>query len=270
MTLGDLRRALEGGNQLSTRLQPLITLDDRGLHSVEALLRWAHPTRGMVAPDDFIPIAEGTTLIRDLTDWVLSDSLAALRRLHDAGHRIDLAVNLAPRTLLDPTLPSRIARLLAQHQIPPQYLRLELTERTLLADPTRAIATMHRLTEIGVHLSIDDFGTGYFSMSHINQLPVDQIKIDRSFVTHMLSSPHDNVMVRSLIDLTHSLGLRVVAEGVEDEATLSALADWGVDQAQGFYIGRPMVLADLLAWTSTREIDLRARSTGAAVRDVNP
>jgi diguanylate cyclase (GGDEF)-like protein len=259
-TLGDLRRALEGGDQLSLLLQPLVTLNDRRLHSVEALLRWAHPVRGAVPPDEFIPIAEGTTLIRDLTDWVISDALAALRRIHSEGRMIDLAVNLAPRTLLDPTLPNRITRLLNRHQIPPHYLRLELTERTLLADPTRAIATMRRLTSIGVHLSIDDFGTGYFSMSHIKQLPVDQIKIDRSFVTDMLTSPHDNVMVRSLIDLAHSLGLRVVAEGVEDEETLDALAQLGADQAQGFHIGRPMTLPDLSEWTSAHELAVGGRA----------
>jgi diguanylate cyclase (GGDEF)-like protein len=269
-TLGDLRRALEGHEQLSTVLQPLVTLADHRLHSVEALVRWDHPTRGLVAPDEFIPIAEGTTLIRDLTDWVLGDALASLRQLHRAGREIDIAVNLAPRTLLDPTLPNRIARLLAQHQIPPQFLRLELTERTLLADPTRAIATMHRLTNIGVHLSIDDFGTGYFSMSHIKQLPVDQIKIDRSFVTDMLGSPHDNVMVRSLIDLAHSLGLQVVAEGVEDEATLSALADFGADQAQGFFIARPMPIVDLIRWSASHDVDLRGRPATARAGELNP
>jgi EAL domain-containing protein (putative c-di-GMP-specific phosphodiesterase class I) len=248
--LGDLRRALDEPGQLSVCFQPMVTLSTGRLHSVEALLRWQHPVRGLVPPEEFIPIAEGTTLIRDLTDRVLSEALVALRSVHKAGSEVDLAVNLAPRTLLDPTLPNRVTRLLAQHRIPPQFLRLELTERTLLADPSRAIGTMQRLTHAGVRLSIDDFGTGYFSMSHIKQLPVDQIKIDRSFVTDMLESRHDNVMVRSLIDLAHSLGLRVVAEGVEDAKTLQALTDLGADQAQGFVIAHPMPLADLLVWAA--------------------
>ncbi|MFL6099490.1 MAG: putative bifunctional diguanylate cyclase/phosphodiesterase [Actinomycetales bacterium] len=248
--LGDLRRALDEPGQLFICFQPMVTLSTGRLHSVEALLRWKHPRRGLVPPDEFIPIAEGTTLIRDLTDRVLSEALVGLQRLHKEGSEVDLAVNLAPRTLLDPTLPNRVTRLLAQHRIPPQFLRLELTERTLLADPSRAIGTMQRLTHAGVRLSIDDFGTGYFSMSHIKQLPVDQIKIDRSFVTDMLESRHDNVMVRSLIELAHSLGLRVVAEGVEDAKTLQALSDLGADQAQGFVIARPMPLDDLLTWAA--------------------
>jgi diguanylate cyclase (GGDEF)-like protein len=248
--LGDLRRALDERGQLSICFQPIVSIANGRLHSIEALLRWRHPVRGLVPPEEFIPIAEGTTLIRDLTDRVLGEALDGLRRIHQQGHTVDLAVNLAPRTLLDPTLPERVTRILAQHRVPPQYLRLELTERTLLADPSRAVGTMHRLTNAGVRLSIDDFGTGYFSMSHIKQLPVDQIKIDRSFVTDMLESRHDNVMVRSLIDLAHSLGLRVVAEGVEDADTLQALVDLGADQAQGYYIGYPLTLEDLVTWTT--------------------
>jgi diguanylate cyclase (GGDEF)-like protein len=252
-TLGDLRRALDGDGQLTTAFQPIIEVRDGRLHSVEALLRWAHPTRGEVAPDDFIPIAEGTTLIRDLTDWVIGDSLRSLRQWRDAAYDVTLAVNLAPRTLLDPSLPNRITRLLSQHRIDPAHLRLELTERTLLADPTRAITTMHRLTDIGLHLSIDDFGTGYFSMSHITQLPVDQIKIDRSFVTDMLESHHDLVMVRSIIDLAHSLGLKVVAEGVQDAATLDQLRELGADLAQGFHIAHPLLANDFRTWADERQ-----------------
>jgi diguanylate cyclase (GGDEF)-like protein len=267
-TLGDLRRALDGGNQLTTVFQPIIKVADGQLHSVEALLRWAHPTRGDVAPDEFIPIAEGTTLIRDLTDWVIEDALRSLRVWRDEARDITVAVNLAPRTLLDPSLPNRITRLLGQHRIDPTHLRLELTERTLLADPTRAITTMHRLTDIGVHLSIDDFGTGYFSMSHIKQLPVDQIKIDRSFVTDMLHSHHDRVMVRSIIDLAHSLGLQVVAEGVQDQDTLDALRDLGADLAQGFFIAHPLAANGFGQWASAHHPSI-PRDAGARAPSVD-
>jgi diguanylate cyclase (GGDEF)-like protein len=247
-TLGDLRRALDSAGQLVPLFQPIIDLATDRLVGVEALVRWNHPSRGLVVPDDFIPLAERTAVIHQITDHVLDQALASLHGWLAQGLDIRLAVNLSARTLLDVSLTQRLESLLTCHGVPPDRLRLEITESTLVADPTRAIATMHRLNELGVRLSIDDFGTGYSSMSYLKSLPVDEIKIDRSFVTDMVRSPRDSAMVRSVIDLAHTLRLRVVAEGVEDGPTLDALAFIGCDLAQGFHVSRPMQAEALVPW----------------------
>jgi diguanylate cyclase (GGDEF)-like protein len=251
-TLGDLRRAVETEGQLITHFQPIIQLTDGQLASVEALVRWQHPVRGLVPPDDFIPVAEGTSVIHQITDHVLQLALGSLRHWQGRGLGLQLAVNLSARTLLDVSFSQRLVSLLERNEIDPCSLRLEITESTLLADPTRAIATMHRLRDLGLRLSIDDFGTGYSSMSYLRSLPVDEIKIDRSFVTDMLRSARDGAVVHSVVDLAHSLGLHVVAEGVEDEATLQALAQVGCDLAQGFHVGRPMTATALFDWAARR------------------
>jgi diguanylate cyclase (GGDEF)-like protein len=262
-TLGDLRRALDSEGQLVTHFQPIIQLAGGELASVEALVRWHHPRRGLVPPDDFIPLAEGTSVIHQITDHVLNLSLVSLREWLERGLDIRLAVNLSARTLLDVSFSQRLASLLDRNTVVADRLRLEITESTLLADPTRAIATMHRLRELGLRLSIDDFGTGYSSMNYLKSLPVDEIKIDRTFVTDMLRSARDGAVVHSVVDLAHSLGLHVVAEGVEDEATLHALASVGCDLAQGFHVGRPMTSVALFAWAEQRH-DLRPRSGATA------
>ena len=251
-TLGDLRRALESSDQLTALFQPIVSVATERLVSVEALVRWQHPQRGPVSPAEFIPLAEGTSVIHQLTDHVLDLALASLRGWLAAGLDITLAVNLSTRTLLDVSLTQRLESLLDHHAIAPDRLRLEITEGTLLADPTRSIATMHRLKDIGVRLSVDDFGTGYSSMSYLKSLPVDELKIDRLFVSDMLRSTRDGAMVNSAIDLAHGLGLHVVAEGVEDQDTLDALCFVGCDLAQGYLVGRPMTADALLAWATTR------------------
>ena len=237
--LGDLRRALEDTSQLTVHYQPVVDLAAGCTIGVEALVRWNHPVRGLILPSAFIPVAEGTSLIHQLTDHVLGSALAALVGWTEAGHRIRLSVNLSPRALLDPSVVERIARLLAEHGVPAEQLCLEITEETLLEDPTRAIAALHELKELGVRLSIDDFGTGYSSMSYLKRLPVDEIKIDRGFVTDMLDSAQDHSLVHAVVDLAHRLDLHVVAEGVENEAVLDALRQIGCEMAQGFYLGRP-------------------------------
>ena len=238
--LGDLRRALEAPGQLQAWFQPIVVVSDHRLAGAEALLRWDHPTSGRMQPGDFIPMAEGTALIHQLTDHVLDLALESMTHWPVGSPQLRLSVNLSPRNLLDASLATRVEALLSRHGTDPRQVRFEITESAVLADPTRAVATMHRLTALGVGLSIDDFGTGFSSMSHLKNLPVDQIKIDRSFVTDMLRSSQDRVMVRSMIDLAHGLGMHVVAEGVEDADTLSDLETLGCDLAQGYHIGPPV------------------------------
>ena len=262
-TLGDLRRALESEGQLTALFQPIVSVATERLVAVEALVRWQHPSRGQVSPAEFIPLAEETSIIHQITDHVLDLALGSMDRWLARGLDIHLAVNLSTRTLLDVSLIQRLESLLERHGVPPDRLRLEITEGTLLADPTRSIATMHRLKDLGLRLSIDDFGTGYASMSYLKSLPVDELKIDRLFVSDMLRSTRDGAMVNSVIDLAHGLGLHVVAEGVEDQDTLDALCFVGCDLAQGYLVGRPMTADALYEWAAARgDLDHRPDHRG--------
>ncbi len=245
--LGDLRRALESCDQLSLHFQPKYALDDERLIGVEALLRWQHPERGNVPPADFIELAEGTGIIHKLTERVLREALAQSRRWVDAGHYVPIAVNLSTRCLLDTHLPEHVGALLAEFDVPPELLRLEVTESAVMGDPARATDVLQRLHDLGVRLSIDDFGTGYTSMAYLRRLPVDELKVDRSFVTSMTTNEHDAVLVRTAIDLGHNLGLTIVAEGVENAGHVAALRALDCDIAQGYHYARPMPAADLTA-----------------------
>ena len=202
-------------------------------------MRWKHPTHGFIRPDEFIPIAERTGLIKPLSRYVLAAALRQCRAWRDAGLELHVAVNLTVPDLLDPELPERIATLLEETGVAPEQLELELTESTLLADPARVRSTLDRLNDLGLSLAIDDFGTGYSSLAYLKQLPVRTIKIDRSFVMDMLESPSDAAIVRSTIELARNLGLRVVAEGVETEGAWDALREYGCTLAQGYLIGKP-------------------------------
>ncbi len=245
--LGDLRRAIQS-DDLFMHYQPKIDLVTNEMRSVEALVRWQHPTRGAVPPIDFVPIAEGTGLMMPLTLRTLDLTIAQGRRWVDAGRHIQVAVNLSPRCLLDLDFPEAVADLLEEHGLPAHLLRLEVTENTFMNDPNRALAVLASLRSIGISLSIDDFGTGYSSMSYLKRLPVDELKIDRTFITEMLRTSHDDVLVRSSIDLAHNLGMSVVAEGVEDQETVDALLALGCDVVQGYHLGRPMSAEDLDVW----------------------
>ncbi|NYJ05113.1 putative bifunctional diguanylate cyclase/phosphodiesterase [Petropleomorpha daqingensis] len=238
--LGDLRRALDTDGELLLHYQPKFTLDGRHIEGLEALLRWRHPERGMVPPAEFIPVAEGTGIILRLTERVLGLALTQMRRWLDTGHPVPVAVNLSTRCLMDDDLPELVATLLAQHGVPARLLRLEVTESAVMGDAARCLDVLQRLHDLGVHLSIDDFGTGYSSMAYLRQLPVDELKIDRSFVMGMTDTQQDAVLVRTAIDLGHNLGLTVVAEGVEGAEHVAALQDLGCDIAQGFHFARPM------------------------------
>ena len=245
--LGDLRQALDNDDELFLHYQPKFTLDDERIEGLEALLRWRHPVHGLVPPAEFIPVAEGTGIILRLTERVLGLALGQIRRWLDDGAAVPVAVNLSTRCLQDASLPDMVARLLAVHGVPPRLLRLEVTESAVMGDAARCLGVLQRLHALGVRLSIDDFGTGYSSMAYLRRLPVDELKIDRSFVMGMTATQQDAVLVRTAIDLGHNLGLTVVAEGVEDAEHVSALRRLGCDVAQGYHFARPLPADEVTA-----------------------
>ena len=247
-----IRPAIDEG-QFHMHYQPKIRLSDGRVAGAEALIRWHHPTLGRLAPADFIPMVEKTVLLQPLTHWALNDVLRTWRSWSEAGIQIPVAVNVSPRTLLDQDLPGVVEDLLERWGVPARFLRLELTESFLVADSGRSDAVLHRLSRVGIGLSIDDFGTGFSSLSYLKRLPIDEIKIDRSFVSNMLERVEDFTIVRATIELGRNLGLRVVAEGVQDRETFDRLGDFGCDEAQGFYIARPFDRDDFWVWLSKRE-----------------
>ena len=245
--LAELRRAMEQ-DELVLHYQPKASLESGQVRSVEALVRWQHPERGLLAPGEFLPFAEHTGLMRPLTLYVLDRALRQCHEWQDQGLSLSLAVNLSARDLLDVELPREVAALLTKWQVEPGHLELEVTESTILADPLRARSVLTRLSQLGVRVAIDDFGSGYTSLGYLKRLPVDVLKIDRSFVSSMGTDAHDAVIVRSAIDLGHNLGLEVVAEGVETEEAWLDLVRLGCDVAQGFYLARPMESTALTEW----------------------
>ncbi|MFL6130568.1 MAG: putative bifunctional diguanylate cyclase/phosphodiesterase [Mycobacteriales bacterium] len=247
----ELRAALASG-QVVVRYQPKVNLRSRELVGVEALVRWNHPEFGEVVPDRFVPLAEVTGLIGVLTDHVLRISLQQCRAWLDRDLRIPVAVNLSARTLLDAEFPDRVAALLAEHEVPAEMVSFELTESSVMTDPDRMKPVLQRLHELGTGLSIDDFGTGYSSLSQLRRLPVDEVKIDKEFVFSMGTDLGDLAIVRAIIELGHSLGLRVVAEGVEDELARDLLAGNDCDVVQGYLVSRALDPDRLDAWLSAR------------------
>ena len=237
--LGDLRRSLDRG-ELVLHYQPKISISTGEVVGAEALVRWQHPERGLVFPDSFIPLAEHTGLIGPLTRHVLSTALAQARSWADAGRPLAVSVNLSARNLLDERLPDQVAELLATHGVPAVLLELEVTESAIMTEPARAQRVLEQLAALGVRLSIDDFGAGYTSLGQLKSLPVTELKIDKSFVMTMNNDRSNAVIVHSVIDLGHNLGLTMVAEGVETAQDLAALADYGCDIAQGYHFSRPL------------------------------
>jgi diguanylate cyclase (GGDEF)-like protein len=250
--LGDLRRALENDDEITVHYQPKVDLQNGELTGVEALVRWENPRLGRVAPDQFIPLAETTTLIHALTDRILGIAVRQAKQWCDGGRRLPVAVNLSTRCLHDPTLPGRIFDLLDRTGLERSLLELEITESMVMADPQRALTVLDALHAGGIKLSVDDFGTGHSSMAYLQRLPLDELKIDRSFIQQMAAGTGGTVLVRTAIGLGHSLGLSVVAEGIEDEATAADLRALGCDVAQGYHLGRPMPAEDLNAWLNRR------------------
>ena len=246
--LTELRRAVEHG-ELRLYLQPKLTLDTGRVGGAEALVRWLHPTRGLVPPMEFIPFAEQTGFIRTLTIWVFEEAARHWLALQAEGISLVLSVNLSTRDLLDPELPQKFDALLVKHRVPAEAFCLEITESAIMDDPQRALATLNKLSGLGFKLSIDDFGTGYSSLAYLKRLPVDELKIDKSFVMSMVEDLDDAKIVRSTIDLAHNLGLTVVAEGVENAKVWDALRDLECDEAQGYHMGRPMPANEFNAWS---------------------
>jgi diguanylate cyclase len=245
--LGDLRRAIPAG-ELILHYQPKVSTGTGIMNSVEALVRWQHPTLGLVQPDGFIPQAESTAVIHALTTEVLRLALSQVRTWAEAGRSIPVAVNISARSLLDPRFPAHVRELLDAHDVAPYLLCLELTETAVMTDYDLALVVLQALDTMGVSLSIDDFGTGYSSMSYLKTLPVKELKIDRSFVMAMADDPDSAVIVRSTIDLAHDLGMTVVAEGVEDRSSRNDLAAMGCDLVQGYEICRPVPAVELELW----------------------
>jgi diguanylate cyclase (GGDEF)-like protein len=245
----ELRTAIDE-DQLVLYLQPLIDIQADQVHGVEALVRWQHPRRGMIMPGDFIPRAERSGMMRDLSNWVLRRALRYIAALRSEGWMIGISVNLSARSLLDPDFPDVLAGLLAAYEVPSKVLTVEITEDTLMSDQRRAMDVVTRVANMGVHISIDDFGTGYSQLTYLKQLPASEIKIDRSFVTDMLTSATDTAIVHTTITLGHALGLRVVAEGIEHENQSDYLRGLGADIMQGYYYGRPMPIDKLREWLS--------------------
>ncbi|HEY5427900.1 MAG TPA: EAL domain-containing protein, partial [Solirubrobacteraceae bacterium] len=245
----DIRRALVA-DEIVVHYQPIIDLDGLTVRGAEGLVRWQHPEHGLIPPGAFVQTIEQTGLIGPLTRHVLDRAIAECATWRRDGQEMSVAVNLSVRNLLDRDLPGEVERLLDAYGLPAGSLQLEITESMIMSDPDRALATVSRLSALGVRLSVDDFGTGYSSLANLRKMPIDELKIDRSFVSPMLRDESDLIIVRSTINLGHDLGLNVIAEGVEDAATLQRLAGLGCDHAQGFHISRPMPGQAFRQWLS--------------------
>ncbi len=235
-------------HQFEVYFQPRVHLGSGVPYGFEALVRWNHPELGLLSPDKFIHLAELSDNIRPLTLSILDDALAQLARWRAAGHAVDISVNLSARHLSDPNCAATIAECVKRHALEPAALELEITESALIADPERATITLQEIFAEGIRIAIDDFGTGYSSLSHLKRLPLHALKIDVSFVRHMLESEQDAVIVESIVGLAHNLGYNVVAEGIEDQATLERLTSMRCDEGQGYYFGRPMRAVDATRW----------------------
>ncbi|MEO7195570.1 MAG: bifunctional diguanylate cyclase/phosphodiesterase [Pseudonocardiaceae bacterium] len=257
------RHALDTG-RVDVYFQPQLALPTRQVIGVEALVRWHHPDFGMIDPAEFVPLVETTGLINPLTDYVLDRSLAQCRGWLDRGLSLSVAVNLSVRNLADIGFPRRVADALTRHRVPAALLSFELTESAVMSDPERALPVLRELHGLGLRIAVDDFGTGYSSLTYLRRLPVDEVKIDKSFVLGMASDLGDLAVVRAIVDLGHSLGLIVVAEGVEQDATRDLLLEMGCDVAQGYLFSRPLGSDRFEAWLAARTV----RAAGARAQTV--
>jgi EAL domain-containing protein (putative c-di-GMP-specific phosphodiesterase class I) len=239
-------------DQIELHYQPKIGMDSGEVIGFEALARWRHPGRGMVMPDEFIPLAEQTGLVGRLTHIALRQALEQLSAWQGTAAQVGMAVNLSPRRLLEPDLPTVVGELLAGTGVAPHRLTLEITESSLMTDPDAAQRALLELRDIGVRLSVDDFGTGYSALAYLQRLPLDEVKIDKSFVIPMMTDPSARAIVRAIVELAHTLDLEVVAEGVEHEAGREALRSMGCDIMQGYLISRPLQPQQVLPWLADR------------------
>jgi EAL domain-containing protein (putative c-di-GMP-specific phosphodiesterase class I) len=247
--MGELREALSNG-EIDIEVEPVIDLLGGRLVSAEALVRWHHPTRGTLRPDAFLPLAERNGLIVPLTDLVLERAVRACASWQAEGVGAGISVNLSARSLLDRTLPGTVADVLRKYRLPAHLLTLEITESIVISDADRALGLLAELRALGVRLALDDFGTGYSSLTYLSALPIQQLKIDRSFVTRIMDSSRDSAIVTSLVDLAHHLGLEVIAEGIEDPAVAGRLRRLGCEYGQGYYFSMSMAPDALPAWAA--------------------
>lgn len=250
--INDLGKAIRE-DQLELYYQPKIDVETREAYGFEALIRWNHPEMGFIPPGEFIPLAEMSEVIHPLTMWVIEHAIIQARKWLDRGHEFTIAANLSAQNLLNDSLVDSLAAMLRRHQLPAQYLELEITESTIMADPDRALKALQEVHDLGITLAIDDFGTGYSSLAYLKRLPVSSLKIDCSFVKDILEDEQDSIIVNSTINLAHNLGLSVVAEGVEEEEILKHLNLMGADKAQGYHIGKPMNVGDVDLWLEKGE-----------------
>jgi diguanylate cyclase (GGDEF)-like protein len=268
-----LRRAIEK-DELVLHFQPKVNVATKKIIGTEALVRWNHPELGLTMPNAFIPLAERTALITPLSLLVMRKALKQVRAWRKQGLDIPVAVNLSPRTLHQVDLPGKIARILKESDVPARSLVVEITESAIMIDVDRATDVVRRLSALGVSISIDDFGTGYSSLINLRRLPVSELKIDRSFVMEMMGSAEDAVIVRSIIDLGHNLGLKVVAEGVENLDVWNRLGAWGCDSGQGYFLAKPMPEALFGEWLAKSPWGIKptvaARSRAVKASDRRP
>jgi EAL domain-containing protein (putative c-di-GMP-specific phosphodiesterase class I) len=229
------------------------------MDSVEVLARWQHPKHGFMLPDEFIPMAERTGLIYDLTLWVLKHSLQQCREWKKAGINLKIAVNVSSLCLLDPEFPDILTGLLASCELPTESLIIEITETSIMVNPERSFQIVNRIAEMGVGVSIDDFGTGYSSLSYLKKLPATELKIDKSFVKDMLANESDMTIVKATIQLAHNLGLKVAAEGVESGSIFTKLKEMGCDSLQGFFISKPVEAHEVQSLIGAQEASFASR-----------
>jgi diguanylate cyclase (GGDEF)-like protein/PAS domain S-box-containing protein len=249
--IGELRRAIEG-DELELYYQPKADLMSGRIIGVEALVRWQHPVEGFIPPIQIVELAEHSGLMKPLSTWVLGTAIRQCRVWQDAGLDLPVAVNLSARSLHDQQLVELITRLLRTSNVRPAKLGLEITESAVMVDPERALAIVSRLHDMGIIISIDDFGTGYSSLAYLKHLPVTEVKIDKSFVFHLLENENDYRIVRGTISLAHDLGLSTVAEGIETQEAWLRLFELGCDFAQGFYLSQPLPVAEITRWLQQR------------------
>ena len=245
--LGELRRAISE-RELVLYFQPIVDQRTNQSTKVEALLRWEHPTHGLIPPADFLPLAETSGLIRPLTQYVLDEAARQCKLWEEEGRILDLSINLSTRNLSEPDLVENVIGILADRGLDPSRVTLEITESAVMADPDGTRQVLERLRSHGIEVAVDDFGAGFTSLSHLAHFPIDEIKIDRSFLARLLTDVHDRAIVRSIVDLSHDLELRVVAEGVESWDVLADLRSLRCDFVQGFFFSCPLPADEVSEW----------------------
>lgn len=254
--MGELRYAI-ATNELALFYQPQVDIQSNELIGVEALLRWTHPEHGVIPPDEFIPLAEQTGLIKLLTSWVLESALNQLHRFRAQGIDMNMSINISAKNLLEADLYDNLIQGLDSKSIPHECLVLEITETAMMIDPDNALQVLTRLHDSGIQVSIDDFGTGYSSLAYLKKLPVDEIKIDRSFVMDMPNNRDDAMIVTTTLNMSHNMGMKVVAEGIENQETWDQLKDMGCDIAQGYFLTKPLPADELLKWLESSTVTIR-------------